>query len=212
MEKSHLKGIYPVSLGWLDSDSGYLDRCLQVIHSGINIFQFRPKCFSFRRRNRYLKFLYLECNKNNVKLVINDHESEINKYDDLGLHVSFKDIDLKNLREKFGEERLIGISCYQSIEIAKQAELFGASYVSFGSMYKTENKKDFTICDHKVIIKAKSILNIPICAIGGINLNNLSEQIKLGPDMIALIDGIYDDDEFPKKLKLMMNKFENEKI
>ena len=79
-------------------------------------------------------------------------------------------------------------------------------------MYQTENKKDFTICDHKVIIKAKSILNIPVCVIGGINLNNISKQIALGPDMIALIDGIYNDNSFPSKLKMMINKFENEKI
>ncbi len=212
MEKSYLKGIYPLSSSKFDSDIRYLDHCIDIINSGINIFQFRPKYFSFRRRNRYLRLLYLECNSNDVKLVINDNDLEIKKYDDLGLHISHKDIDLKNLRKDFGKNRIIGISCYQSIEIAKQAEVCGASYVSFGSMYQTENKKDFTICDHKVIIKAKSILNIPVCVIGGINLNNISKQIALGPDMIALIDGIYNDNSFPSKLKMMINKFENEKI
>ena len=95
--------------------------------------------------------------------------------------------EVKNIRNKLGVDRIIGISCYDSLDNAKYCEENKASYVSFGSMYRTNNKVNYTVCKKNIVKEAKESLNIPICVIGGINLDNIREQIILKPDMIALI-------------------------
>ena len=95
---------------------------------------------------------------------------------------------------------------------ARYCEQNKASYVSFGSIYKTNNKVNYTLCNKNIIKKAKESLDIPICVIGGINLQNIREQVILKPDMIALIDGIFNQINSIESIDLLLNEFKNEEI
>jgi len=210
MMQNSLKGLYPISPSEYLSDTSYIDNCIAVIHSGVSLFQFRSKGFSAKKKRKYISTLYEECVRCNVQFIINDFYFELNKYESAGLHLGFNDGNIKLLREKYGDHRIIGVSCYDSVENAREAERQGASYVSFGSMYNTSNKKDFTICKSEVIIRANRYIQIPICVIGGINLSNIAEQIDLKPNMIAIIDGIFKDKNFPDNLKSFLSLIRNE--
>ena len=76
-------------------------------------------------------------------------------------------------------------------------------------MYKTNNKVNYTLCNKNIIKKAKESLDIPICVIGGINLHNIREQVILKPDMIALIDGIFNQINSIESINLLLNEFKN---
>ncbi len=67
-----LKGLYPISPSLYKSDIDYLNNLKCVIESKINIFQFRSKTLSFRRKRYLLNKIAMMCQDNNVKLIIND--------------------------------------------------------------------------------------------------------------------------------------------
>lgn len=212
MNGKYLKGIYPITPNKYVSDKIFIEDCLRVINTNINVFQFRPKLLSYARRNRITNLLYKECLQNDVKLILNDSVDEVIRYDDVGIHIGFDVCEVKNIRNKLGVDRIIGISCYDSLDNAKYCEENKASYVSFGSMYKTNNKVNYTLCNKKIIKKAKESLDIPICVIGGINLQNIKEQVILKPDMIALIDGIFNQINCIESIDLLINEFKNEEV
>ena len=212
MNGKYLKGIYPITPNKYVSDKIFIEDCLRVINTSISVFQFRPKLLSYARRNRITNLLYKECLQNDVKLILNDFVDEVIRYDDVGIHIGFDVYEVKNIRNKLGVDRIIGISCYDSLDNAKYCEENKASYVSFGSMYRTNNKVNYTVCKKNIVKEAKESLHIPICVIGGINLDNIREQIILKPDMIALIDGVFNQIDSIEALNILINEFTNEEI
>ena len=187
-----LKGLYPINTNNYGSDLDFIEKTILIIKSGIKIFQFRGKYLSFKRKKYLIKKIYENCQKNEVQLIINDDYNLVKYFEGSGLHIGHNDIDLKKIRKYFGNKIIIGKSCYNSVEMGVTAEKDGASYVSFGAMYKTKSKKNFDICDSRIIISAKKNIKIPICLIGGININNIKDVIRYNPNMISMISGIYD--------------------
>ena len=200
-----LSGLYPITPNMYKSDFDYLSKIKTVIESGINIFQFRCKTFSSKRKKFFLKSISTICDNNNVKLIINDDYNLIKSFDINGLHIGESDRDLISARKYFGKNFIIGKSCYNSIQLAKYSMDNDASYVSFGAMYHTKSKESAIITKHSILIEAKKVIKIPICVIGGINKSNISELIKYKPDMIAMISGIFDNIEIKKEIKDIKN-------
>tara|TARA_Y100000741_G_C18122881_1_gene505788 strand:+ start:28 stop:660 length:633 start_codon:yes stop_codon:yes gene_type:complete len=200
-----LSGLYPITPSIYKSDFDYLSKIKTTIESGINIFQFRCKTFSFKRKKFFLKYISTICDDNNVKLIINDDYNLIKPFDLDGLHIGRSDRDLISARKYFGKNFIIGKSCYNSVNLAKYSMDNNASYVSFGAMYPTRSKESAIITKHSVLIEAKEIIKIPICIIGGINKSNISKLMKYKPDMIAMISGIFDNIDVNREIKDIKN-------
>jgi len=89
-------------------------------------------------------------------------------------------------------------------------ELLGASYVAFGSFFPSPTKPESKIIDKEILLSAKKVLKIPICAIGGITLDKAEELIELSADMIAVISDIWEAnnvEERAKKYKEIFKKY-----
>ena len=196
-----LSGLYPITPSIYKSDFDYLSKIKTTIESGINIFQFRCKTFSFKRKKFFLKYISTICDDNNVKLIINDDYNLIKPFDLDGLHIGRSDRDLISARKYFGKNFIIGKSCYNSVKLAKYSMDNNASYVSFGAMYPTKSKASAIIVRHSILIEAKKIIRIPICVIGGINKSNVKQLIKYKPDMVSMISGIFNSKEIRKEIK-----------
>ncbi len=196
-----LKGLYPITPSLYKSDIDYLSQVRSVLESGVNVFQFRSKFLSFRRKRFLLKSISNICIDNNVKLIINDDYSLCKLFNISGLHIGRNDKDLISARKYFGKKFIIGKSCYNSIELAKYSMDNNASYVSFGAMYPTKSKASAIIVRHSILIEAKKIIRIPICVIGGINKSNVKQLIKYKPDMVSMISGIFNSKEIRKEIK-----------
>ena len=89
-----LKGLYPITPSLYKSDIDYLSQVRSVLESGVNVFQFRSKFLSFRRKRFLLKSISNICIDNNVKLIINDDYSLCKLFDISGLHIGRNDKDL----------------------------------------------------------------------------------------------------------------------
>ena len=163
---------------------------MQMIELKIKIFQVRVKSSFSKEIITAIKNLKSLCKQNGCLLILNDNISLAKELNLDGIHIGSNDIDIINARDILGKKKIIGVSCYNSFSLALNAELNGASYVSFGSLYKTSTKLNSISLDIKTFIKSSNILKIPICLIGGINTNNVHDVIKLNCDLIAISKGL----------------------
>ncbi len=165
-----------------------------AIENGCNIFQFRDK----KSKDSDICSLCLElidiCNKNNVLFILNDRIELAIKLSVAGIHIGIDDeiLCFNQLRSNFSG--VIGVSCYGDINRAIFYQNLGADYVAFGSIFKSNIKKNASIIGTDILNQAKEVLKIPICAIGGINSFNIHKfnNTKLDSnDMLAMISSIW---------------------
>jgi len=104
------------------------------------------------------------------------------------VHLGQDDLPLKEARKIMGG-RIVGISTHNLAQ-AKEAELGGADYIGFGPVFHTTTKDAGTPKGVDNIRTIKENVNIPVVAIGGINLANIAMVINSGADAVALATAI----------------------
>lgn len=129
------------------------------------------------------------CKNNNVIFIVND-DLQLARYAD-GVHLGKEDGDILQARQQLGPDKIIGVSCYDSLERAVAAEQAGADYVAFGSMFESSTKPQARRASLGLLRKAQSALHIPIVAIGGITLQNAQAVVTAGADAIAVINSVF---------------------
>ena len=185
-----MNGIYAI----LDENNfnfNNLDKYVEImIHNKIKIFQIRIKSSFSNFYIDTIKKIRDICKYNECKLILNDNIDIAKELDLDGIHLGKNDCDIISARNTLGERKIIGVSCYNNIELALYAEKNKASYVSFGSLYRTTTKKNPVALSKSTFFKAKESLNIPTCLIGGINIENIHKTLKLNSDLIAISKGL----------------------
>ena len=165
----------------------------EAIYGGIKMFQLRDK---FSRDEDMLDIcanLSEICTQNKVDFIINDRANlalELQKRAiPCGLHLGIEDEDIPfaKLRKDFRGK--IGVSCYGDIKRASLYEALGADYVAFGSIFQSKTKSESIVVGCEILAQAKKRLQTPICAIGGINSQNIM-QVK-NADIIALLSAVW---------------------
>lgn len=134
----------------------------------------------------YMKHL---CEQYKVPFVINDDLEAAVQYG-VGVHLGQDDGSIVEAKERLPKNVLIGRSCNNSLELAEQAIADGASYVAFGAIYATDTKPEAGNIGLDTLKKAKEKLNVPICAIGGLTVENGAEVIAAGADLCAVISDV----------------------
>ena len=124
-----------------------------------------------------------------VLLIINDH-IDIALLTADGIHVGQDDLPVKDIRSISPHKFIIGCSCHNLAE-AQQAQVDGASYISMGSVFHTETKLDATRITMTNLDEISNNIHIPICAIGGINQDNINELSATKINMFAMHNGIW---------------------
>ncbi len=133
------------------------------------------------------------CQQYRVPLLINDDVDLAERIGADGVHIGRDDGSIKRARQRLGEQAIIGVSCYDSVEHAQQAQDQGATYVAFGRFFPSSSKPLALPASLETLRLAKQILTIPIVAIGGILPENGSLLLEAGADLLAVIGGLFDD-------------------
>ncbi len=163
-----------------------------ALKAGIKWIQFREKelsrkeIFYFALKLRDLTFQY------NALLTINDYLDIAIACQADGVHLGQDDLPLEAAKKIFSG--IIGISTH-NLQEALKAQKKGAHYIGFGPIFRTLTKKDALEprgCDMLSLIQKK--IQIPVFAIGGINLENIEKIIECGCTHIALSSGILSGD------------------
>ena len=190
-----LRGLYAITDSHLISDNNFNDSIKSVLQGGARLIQYRDKSYDANKRLAQTRSLRDLCYQYNALLIINDDIELAIQSEADGIHLGKNDISLSEARNRLGENFIIGISCYDQLELAIRAERQGASYVAFGAVYTSPTKPEATTVSMDTLSTAVSRLSIPICAIGGISSQNASTVIATGIDMIAVISDLFAQDD-----------------
>jgi thiamine-phosphate pyrophosphorylase len=145
----------------------------------------RFKKYSFKKKITIGKKIKQICKTNNVKFLVND-DPELSKILNTdGCHLGQKDMSIAEARKIVGN-KIIGITCHNSINLAKAAIKGGADYIAFGAFFSTKTKKAKYRASTKILDKVKKLTRIPIVVIGGINANNYSKLLLNNANLLAI--------------------------
>ena len=155
----------------------------------VAILQYRRK--KVAKEDQYYEVEYMKamCAEYSVPFVINDDLELAEKYG-LGVHLGQSDGSIVDAVARLPQGVVIGRTCLNSLELAEKAIAEGATYVAFGAIYATETKPEAGHIGLETLKKAKAQLSVPICAIGGLTVENSKEVIEAGADLCAVISDI----------------------
>ena len=169
---------------------------IKVLESNkIGFFQLRLKKDSYENKFKIAKKLKEICKKYKVKFLINDEPELAKKINADGCHVGQKDMNIKDAR-KLLKKKIIGVTCHNSLKLAKEACKNNADYIAFGAFNSTKTKKVKFKADIKIIKKLKKTSNIPVVAIGGINNLNYKKLLLNKADFLAISGYVWNNKKF----------------
>jgi thiamine-phosphate pyrophosphorylase len=177
-----------------------------ILETGkVEFFQMRLKRYSFKERVLIGKKIKQICKKNSAKFLVNDDPILSKKLNADGCHLGQKDMDIKNARKIIGN-KIIGVTCHNSIKLAKTAIKEKANYIAFGAFFSTTTKKVKFKATTKILNKAKKLTKVPIVAIGGINFDNYKKLLLNNADLLAISSYVWHNKKYKptesiKKLK-----------
>ena len=161
-----------------------------------SFFQLRLKNTSLKKKLEIGKKIKKICKKYNTKLIINDDVLLSKKLDSDGCHLGQKDMEISKAR-KIIKNKIIGITCHNSIRLAKLADKAKADYLAFGAFNISKTKKIKYKANLSLIKKIKKVTKTPIVAIGGINSDNYKKLLLNKANFLAISGYIWNN----KKLK-----------
>jgi len=162
-----------------------------AIRGGAQVIQYRDKHSTPTERLNQANQLVQLCQSHQVPLIINDDLELAAKVDADGVHLGKDDTDIKSTRKRLGTDAIIGVSCYNQLDLAISAQEQGADYVAFGSFFPSTTKPNAIRANLDLLLKAREAIKIPIVAIGGITPENGPALIASGADMLAVISGLF---------------------
>ena len=171
----------------------------------VSFFQLRLKKEKFKKKLIIGKKIKKICKKFKVKFLINDDVYLAKKLNADGCHLGQNDMNINKARELIGN-KIIGITCHNSIKLAKVALENKADYLAFGAFYSTKTKKTKYKPSLDILKKARKLTKIPIVAIGGINSKNYKKLLLNKANLLAISGYIWKNKKFKpfeaiKKLK-----------
>ena len=178
------------------NNSFYKDLIEVLKYKKVGFFQLRLKRENFKKKLLIGKKIKKICKKYNVKFLINDDVRLSKKLGADGCHLGQNDMKITEARELIGN-KIIGITCHNSIKLAKIAISNKADYIAFGAFYSSKTKKVKYKASINLIKKARRITKTPIVAIGGINLHNYKNLLLNKANFLAISGYIWKN----KKIK-----------
>ena len=179
----------------------------QVLSSKkVSFFQLRLKNESHKKKIYIGKKIKKICKKYQVKFLINDDPIVAKKINADGCHLGQKDMNILKAR-KILKNKIIGVTCHNSINLARKAVGAGANYLAFGTFYSSKTKKTKYKASLKILRLAKKLTNTPVVAIGGIKDTNYKKLLLNKANFLAISGYIWNNKKYKpvksvKKLKL----------
>ncbi len=167
------------------------DQVRAVIAGGARFVQYRNKVSPPALRLEQATVLLAVCRGEGAALIINDHLDLALEIGADGVHLGREDGAVARARATLGSGRILGVSCYNSVGYALDAQRQGADYAAFGSFFASSVKPGAVRAPADLLTQAKQRLSIPVVAIGGITLDNAAELVAAGADALAVISALF---------------------
>lgn len=142
------------------------------------------------------------CKQYHVPFFINDNVQVAIQCKADGVHVGQEDMTVSDVRQKVGNDMMIGVSVH-SVEEAIEAVEHGADCLGVGAMFTTSTKTDVDILSKDVLHNICQAVDVPVVAIGGINRSNISQLAGTGVDGVALVSAIFAAENIEKECQVL---------
>jgi thiamine-phosphate pyrophosphorylase len=185
-----MNGLYLVTPDWDDTEK-MLAVTEQALLGGAALVQYRHKTADAAQRKAQATALLALCRRYQRPLVINDYVELCLELDADGVHVGGTDASVAQVRAALGPDKIVGASCYGSLQLAREAHQGGASYVAFGGFYPSRVKKYEVSTQAAIVAESKAEIPLPAVVIGGMTAANSAPLVAQGADMVAAISSVY---------------------
>jgi len=193
--RTNNKFVYLISPNKIENNNFFISLDLILKTQSVSFFQLRLKKETNKNKLLIGKRIKKICKKYKVKFLVNDDPRLAKKLNADGCHLGQKDMSITRARKIMGN-KIIGITCHNSIKLAKSAIVDGADYLAFGAFYSSETK----IVKHKanlmILRSIKKITSLPIVAIGGIKLNNYKKLLLNKANFLAISGYIWNNKKY----------------
>ena len=178
------------------SEFFYSDLAKILKQKKVSFFQLRLKKTSLKKKLTIGKKIKRICKKFKVKFLVNDDVLVAKRLNADGCHLGQKDMDIIKARKLIGD-KIIGVTCHNSVKLAKVAVKNRADYIALGAFNHSKTKKIKFKAHTNIIKKVKKITKTPIVAIGGINSDNYKKLLLNKANFLAISGYIWKN----KKIK-----------
>ncbi len=161
----------------------------------VSFFQLRLKNYSKKKKMMIGKKIKNICKKNKVKFIINDDPLLALKLGADGCHLGQKDMNIYIAKKILGK-KIIGITCHNSINLARKAIKAKADYIAFGAFNQSKTKKTNYVASVKILNRVKNFTKTPIVAIGGINSINYKILLLNNANFLAISGYIWKNKKY----------------
>ncbi len=186
-----IKGIYALTPDCVDTVD-LLRRVLLALAGGVQVLQYRNKIADSALRLTQAMALRELTRDSKVIFIVNDDPQLAEKVDADGVHLGAADGEIDAARALLGHNKLVGVSCYNQLQLARNAVETGADYVAFGAFYSSTVKPNAAMASLALLQQARAELSVPIVAIGGISADNGAALVEAGADALAVISAVFD--------------------
>ncbi|GAA0068520.1 thiamine phosphate synthase [Clostridium sardiniense] len=176
-----------------------LEKTEEALKAGVKLVQYRDKDISTKLMCDRAERLSNLCKNYNAIFLVNDRVDVAMAIDADGVHVGQDDMDCSLARNLLGEDKIIGVST-KTLEESKKALDDGADYLGCGAIYSTSTK-DTSVLSISALKQIKDNINLPIYGIGGINTENITDELKDLLDGAAVITAILNTDNIKESIK-----------
>lgn len=207
MHELPCRGLYAITDALLISDDRLTEAVEQAILGGARLIQYRDKSHDAARRLAQATALNALCRRHAVPLIINDDVELAAQVGAAGVHIGQDDPAFAIARARLGQKALIGVSCYDRLDLALEAARAGADYVAFGAFFPSPTKPTEIRASIALLQKARAALSVPIVAIGGITPDNAPLLLDVGADALAVVSGVFGQPDIQAAARRYANLF-----
>lgn len=176
------------------------------LDEGARVVQYRDKAPAATYDLDLLRRLAALCRAHAVPFLINDHPEVAAAVGAEGVHLGRDDAPIAEARTRLGIGTIVGVSCYDDLGRARNAERDGADYVAFGSFYPSATKPGATRANPEILVQARTLLTRPVVAIGGIDESNAPPLLAAGADLLAVAGALFAEPS-PQAVRVRARRF-----
>lgn len=178
-----------------------------ALEGGASMLQYRDKTRDAARRLREARALAGLCTRFRVPLIVNDDVELVRTSGASGVHLGEDDPAIADARRELGQRAIIGVSCYDSLQRARDAAGTGADYLAFGAFFPTITKAG-TRHASPALLREAAQFGLPRVAIGGVTPDNGRSLIDAGADFLAVISALFGADDIRARARRFATLFE----
>lgn len=185
-----IRGLYAITPDIQDT-AELLHKVRLALQGGALLVQYRNKIADTALRLKQAHALRGLTREFAVPLIINDDAALAQQVAADGAHLGGEDGSVAAARAVLGSGKLIGVSCYNQLDLARDAVRQGADYVAFGSFFASTVKPDACVAAPDLLRQARHEIALPLVAIGGITEQNGVQLLEAGANALAVISAVF---------------------